>query len=64
MNVQQTIPNPLDSNPLTRTGVVYVIDDDEAVRDSLALLLKANGLKVSPHESAERFLTSLESTDL
>lgn len=64
MNVQQTIPNSLDSNPLTRTGVVYVIDDDEAVRDSLALLLKANGLKVSPHESAERFLTSLESTDL
>ncbi|MEY4059811.1 MAG: hypothetical protein RL551_1066 [Pseudomonadota bacterium] len=64
MNVQQTIPNSLDSNPLTRTGVVYVIDDDEAVRDSLALLLKANGLKVSTHESAERFLTSLESTDL
>ncbi|HQR84993.1 MAG: DNA-binding response regulator [Polynucleobacter sp. 17-46-58] len=64
MNVKQTIPSPLDSNLLTRTGVVYVIDDDEAVRDSLVLLLKANGLKVSPHESAERFLTSLESTDL
>ncbi|QWE22262.1 response regulator transcription factor [Polynucleobacter sp. AP-Jannik-300A-C4] len=64
MNVEQAISNSLDSNPLARTGVVYVIDDDEAVRDSLALLLKANGLKVSPHESAERFLTSLESTDL
>lgn len=44
-------------------GVVYVVDDDEAIRDSLALLLNANGFRVSCHESAERFLQALNSSD-
>jgi len=46
-----------------KSGVVYVVDDDEAIRDSLALLLNANGFRVSCHESAERFLHALSSSD-
>ncbi|OYY06185.1 MAG: DNA-binding response regulator, partial [Polynucleobacter sp. 35-46-11] len=34
-----------------------------AIRDSLSLLLNANGFRVSPHESAERFLQSLDASD-
>ena len=47
----------------SKSGVVYVVDDDEAIRDSLTLLLNANGFKVSCHESAERFLHALSSSD-
>lgn len=47
-----------------KTGVVYVVDDDEDARDSLVWLLESNGFKVSAHESAERFLLALENADL
>lgn len=47
-----------------RSGVIYVIDDDEDARDSLVWLLESNGFKVSPHESAERFLLAMQSADL
>lgn len=49
------LPNP--------NGVVYLVDDDEAIRNSLSWLLEANGFKVSCHESGERFLKALESRD-
>jgi two-component system response regulator FixJ len=39
--------------------VVHVIDDDDAVRDSLAFLLKTAGLAVATHESAVAFLAAL-----
>lgn len=51
------------TNPPTKDGVVYVVDDDEAMRDSLAWLLQANGYKPSCHESGERFLQALAATD-
>ncbi|PHQ24264.1 DNA-binding response regulator [Marinobacter guineae] len=35
---------------------VYVVEDDEAVRDSLELLLKSDGKPVKPYESATAFL--------
>jgi len=35
---------------------VYLVDDDEAVRDSLAWLLEARGLHVRTYTSAETFL--------
>ena len=35
---------------------VYVVDDDEAVRDSLRWLLDANGFSVRAYDSAEAFL--------
>ncbi|MEY4083831.1 MAG: hypothetical protein RL483_1200 [Pseudomonadota bacterium] len=37
--------------------MVYVIDDDEAVRDSLRWLLEGHGFRVSSFESADRFLS-------
>lgn len=38
--------------------IVHVIDDDEALRDSLVWMLEANGYKVSAHESGEAFLAA------
>lgn len=46
----------------SKSGVVYIVEDDEAVRDSLGLLLNANGFRVSPHENAERFLQALSAS--
>jgi two-component system response regulator TtrR len=39
--------------------IVYVVDDDEAVRDSLRWLLESQGFRISTFDSAERFLSSL-----
>lgn len=41
-------------------GNVHVVDDDEAVRDSLATLLEAAGFSVSTYASAAAFLEVLE----
>lgn len=38
------------------TGTVFVVDDDEAVRDSLRWLLEGNGFSVMAFPSAEQFL--------
>jgi two-component system, LuxR family, response regulator FixJ len=40
-------------------AIVYVIDDDEAVRDSLAFLLTSTKLSVRTFESARAFLSCL-----
>jgi FixJ family two-component response regulator len=37
---------------------VYIIDDDEAMRDSLAWLLESQGLAVAPFATAEDFLAA------
>ncbi|AHG63998.1 response regulator transcription factor [Advenella mimigardefordensis] len=37
-------------------SIVYIVDDDEAVRDSLRWLLEANGYQVVAFDSAEKFL--------
>lgn len=41
------------------TPTVFVVDDDAAVRDSLSLLLKTDGLAVEAYDSAESFLAAL-----
>ena len=41
---------------MTVETFVHIIDDDEAVRDSLAFLLEAADLKVRTYDSAVRFL--------
>src|SRR4051812_35449239 len=41
--------------------IVHVVDDDDAVRDSLALLLGIEGLTVRTYPSAEALLTSAPS---
>jgi two-component system response regulator FixJ len=43
--------------------VVHVIDDDEAVRESLAFLLNTARLKVRTYDSANAFLSSLPNID-
>ena len=39
---------------------VFIVDDDEAVRDSLRWLLEANGYQVRAYASAETFLESYD----
>lgn len=46
-----------------KTEIVYVVDDDEAVRDSLTWLLESNGYTVKCQSSAERFLQALQNDD-
>lgn len=43
---------------MTDPQTVFIVDDDEAVRDSLSLLLRSVGLKVEMHESAQAFLAA------
>ena len=42
------------------SNIVYIVDDDEAVRDSLRWLLEANGYQVQAFESAEVFLETYD----
>ncbi len=44
-------------------AVIHVIDDDDAVRDSLAFLLLAAGMVVRTHPSALAFLDNLPQSD-
>jgi two-component system response regulator FixJ len=44
---------------MAHRGKVYVIDDDDAMRDSLGFLLGAAEFQVSPFESALNFLDAL-----
>jgi FixJ family two-component response regulator len=37
-------------------GTVFIVDDDEAVRDSLKLLLETHGLSVREYASCEAFM--------
>jgi two-component system response regulator FixJ len=48
---------------MSQRGKVYVIDDDEAMRDSLDFLLGSANFDVTLFESANRFLETLSSTD-
>lgn len=41
-------------------GLVHVIDDDEAMRDSLAFLLECEGIEVRTYESAIAFLAAAD----
>ncbi|MCG2625295.1 response regulator transcription factor FixJ [Bradyrhizobium sp. WYCCWR 13023] len=44
---------------MTTNGLVYVIDDDEAMRDSLNFLLDSSGYSVTLFDDAQRFLDAL-----
>jgi FixJ family two-component response regulator len=43
--------------------IIYIVDDDEAVRDSLSWLLESNGYLVKCFSSAERFLQAVTGSD-
>jgi two-component system response regulator DctR len=42
--------------------VIYIVDDEEPIRDSLAWLLRSRGLESHGFDSAESFLEHLDST--
>lgn len=44
---------------MTANGVVHIVDDDDAVRQSLAFLLSSAGLPVRLYDSASAFLAGL-----
>ncbi|MEN9527016.1 MAG: hypothetical protein RLY56_967 [Pseudomonadota bacterium] len=46
---------------MTRPATVHVVDDDDAVRSSLRLLLKSVGLPTVTHTSAQDFLATWDS---
>lgn len=46
--------------PSAPSNTVFIVDDDEAVRDSLRWLLEANGYRVRAYESAEAFLAAYD----
>ncbi|MDA1163864.1 MAG: response regulator [Planctomycetota bacterium] len=48
----------MQSEPLLQKQTVFVIDDDEAVRESIAALVDIRGLPVETFASAEDFLSS------
>jgi len=52
------------SSPVTTQETVFVVDDDEAVRDSLRWLLEANGYRVQCFSSAEQFLEAYQPSQL
>jgi len=51
-------------NPSNPPGLVHIVDDDEAVRDSLRWLLEANGYRVRAYASAENFLDEFDPEQL
>ena len=58
MNANSVADCRPSDGPSTLPGMVHVVDDDEAVRDSMRWLLEANGFEVRCFESAEAFLAA------
>ncbi|MEX0654946.1 MAG: response regulator transcription factor [Phycisphaeraceae bacterium] len=48
---------------MKRQSTIYVVDDDKAVRDSLAWLIESMGVKVETFATANALLERLESAD-
>jgi len=53
-------PSELRREPVRLASIVYIVDDDEAVLDSLRWLLEANRYQVATFARAEDFLASYE----
>ena len=47
-------------NALSPSSTVFIVDDDEAVRDSLRWLLEANGYRVRAYDNGETFLAEYD----
>lgn len=45
-------------------AIVFVVDDDESVRESLGSLIRSAGMRVETFASAQRFLTSPQSNSV
>jgi two-component system response regulator FixJ len=44
---------------MTAESIIYLIDDDDPVRDSLEFLMSSNGFRAASYASAEEFLAAL-----
>ena len=44
---------------MQRTAIVHVVDNEDAIRDSLAFLLGAEGFQVHTYDSASAFLATV-----
>lgn len=55
-NKKKTLRPPNGKARMAAAPVVHIIDDDDAVRDSLAVLLEAEDLTVRRYSSAREFL--------
>ncbi|HYH40788.1 MAG TPA: response regulator transcription factor [Burkholderiales bacterium] len=51
---------PAALRPTDQSPLVYVVDDDEALRDSLQWLLESAGYRVATNPTAESFLLEYE----
>jgi len=56
MGSEYQIPGDLPLPMTGETPCVYVVDDDDSVRNAVSRLLRIEGLDVRPHQSAETFL--------
>lgn len=45
---------------MTPKPTIYIVDDDQAVRDGLTALLSVNGFTLQTFDSAERFLAAID----
>ena len=51
-------------NQTLEKNTIYVVDDDEAVRDSLQWLLEGKGYRVRCFESSEEFLSRFDPDEI
>lgn len=56
----EIIPLSSTRGQMSEDATIHVIDDDPAVRDSLTVLLSAEGFRVKTHHSARHFLGYFE----
>ncbi len=49
---------------IPKKGTIFVVDDDEAVRDSLQWLLEGKGYRVRCYDSAENFLARYDAREV
>src|SRR5262249_50356703 len=56
-SLSSRFPLPAWRRPMSDKTVIHVVDDDPAMRDSLAFLLDVNGFAPKAYESANAFLS-------
>lgn len=56
--------SPYQSDAVKTLGTVYVVDDDEAVRDSIRWLLEASDYRVELYDSGESFIAKYDPREI